>query len=73
MHLLKNLPVIAVFYFKRLRSQSLDNDISFSGHQLWKENLNSDDQQFYQYQQNHNIVFNLKIQILAWGRHKNVA
>ena len=54
MHLLKNLPVIAVFYFKRLLSQSLDNDISFSGHQLWKESLNSDDQQFYQYQQNHN-------------------
>jgi hypothetical protein len=53
---------------------------------LWKKSLNSDSQQFLQYQQNEQSPLTithwiqkrpqhmmLEIQFLAWERHKNVA
>ena len=52
---------------------------------LWKESLNSNGEQFHQYQQNKQSPFTLthwtykrprhmmEIQVLAWDRHKHVA
>jgi hypothetical protein len=61
-------------------------DLPSSNYMLWKESLNSDGQQFHQYQQNEQLSLTfiqwtqknpwhmtLEIQILDWDRHKTVA